>query len=247
MLLTVEGLHASYDGLNAVNGISFAVPRGGGLAILGGNGAGKSTTLRCVAGLVRPTCGKISLDGQEITAWPVHKVAGLGIALVPEGRRLFAEHTVRENLELGAYRLLRTGGREEFERNLGEVEEIFPHIIARYNQPAGQLSGGEQQMVAIARALVSRPRVLLLDEPSLGLSPLLVATIFQALSRLNNAGVTLVIAEQIAVAALRCCAQALVLQNGTMILSGSSAEMASDPGLLDAYLGTSAGSNDVAV
>ena len=237
MLLEVDDLHAAYSDLSVVNGVSFSVDPGRGVAILGGNGAGKSTTLRCLSGLARTTRGAIRFDGQNITGLPAHQIAALGIALVPEGRHLFPDHTVGENLELGGYRLLRARRRDEFGRRLAELTELFPLIAERYNQPAGQLSGGEQQMIAIARALIGRPRALLLDEPSLGLSPRMVTAVFHALAQLKKSGLALVVAEQAAPPALACCESAIVLQGGRIVVSSPSEKILAHPALVDAYLG----------
>src|SRR5262245_18804759 len=177
-LLEVSDLHIAYGALEVVRGISFAVEPGE--IVLGSNGAGKTTTMRSLAGLLAPARGRIAFAGADTSGWPPHAIADLGLALVPEGRQLFPEHTVRENLELGAYRHLRRGRRAEFLESLEEVCELFPRVRERLGQSAGLLSGGEQQMVAIGRALMSRPRLLLLDEPSLGLAPIVLHSIFDA-------------------------------------------------------------------
>ena len=187
-LLDVQDIHVAYGELEVVRGVSFTVERGEIVTILGSNGAGKTTTLRCIVGLLRSTKGDIEFDGKSIRNAAAHEIAGLGLALVPEGRQLFPEHTVRENLELGAYRRLRNGKRSEFAESLDEVLDLFPRVRERLEQPAGLLSGGEQQMVAIARALVSRPQLLLLDEPSLGLAPIVVRSIFDAFVKLRARG-----------------------------------------------------------
>jgi branched-chain amino acid transport system ATP-binding protein len=194
--------------------------------------------LRCLAGLIRPTQGKIEFDGNDIRSLPAHAIANLGLALVPEGRQLFPEHTVRENLELGAYRRLRDRKRREFSDSLAEVFELFPRIHERIEQPAGLLSGGEQQMVAIARALVSRPQLLLLDEPSLGLAPIVLRTIYDAFVQLKARGLTILIVEQMAWLALEICDRAHVLETGRIALSGTSQELAANPRIMEAYLGT---------
>jgi branched-chain amino acid transport system ATP-binding protein len=239
-LLEVADLHVAYGELEVVRGVSFAVERGEIVTILGSNGAGKTTTLRSLAGLNRPTRGKIEFDGKDIRNLPAHAIANLGLALVPEGRQLFSEHTVRENLELGAYRRLRGGRHREFKDSLAEIYELFPRVRERIEQPAGLLSGGEQQMVAIARALVSRPQLLLLDEPSLGLAPIVLRTIYDAFVQLKARGLTILIVEQMAWLGLEICDRAHVLETGKIALSGTSRELAANPRVMEAYLGTPA-------
>lgn len=236
-LLEVEGLFTAYGDLEVVKGISLKVKQGEIVTVLGSNGAGKSTTLRALAGLLSPTAGRILYDGRSIGGMPAHAIANLGLALVPEGRQLFPEHTVLENLELGGYRLLRSGARAEFEHELEGVFELFPRVKERLYQPAGLLSGGEQQMVAIGRALVSKPRLLLLDEPSLGLAPILVRTIFDAFVALREQGMTTLLVEQMAWAGLEVCDQAYVLESGKIVISGPKAEVLSNPRVIEAYLG----------
>jgi branched-chain amino acid transport system ATP-binding protein len=237
-LLEVEDLHVSYGELEVVHGISFAVERGEIVTILGSNGAGKTTTLKCLAGLVRPARGRIVFLGESIGGHPAHEIAASGMSLVPEGRQLFPEHTVRENLELGAYQGLSKGKRTEFEESLSEVFELFPRVRERLDQPAGLLSGGEQQMVAIARALVGRPQLLLLDEPSLGLAPRVLDSIFEAFVKLKERGLTLLIVEQIAWLALDICDRAHVLESGRVALTDTGAELMKNPRVVEAYLGT---------
>jgi len=239
-LLEVDDLHVAYGELEVVRGISFTVERGEIVTILGSNGAGKTTTLRCLAGLNRSISGSVNFAGKQIQNSPAHEIAGSGLALVPEGRQLFPEHTVRENLELGAYLRLRDRKKSEFDDSLAEVCELFPRVRERLEQPAGLLSGGEQQMVAIARALVGRPQLLLLDEPSLGLAPIMVRTIFDAFTRLKASGLTILIVEQMAWLGLEICDRAHVLETGRIALSGSPQELASNPRVMDAYLGTPA-------
>jgi len=239
-LLEVDDLHVAYGELEVVRGISFTVERGEIVTILGSNGAGKTTTLRCLAGLNRSISGSVNFAGKQIQNSPAHEIAGSGLALVPEGRQLFPEHTVRENLELGAYLRLRDRKKSEFDDSLAEVCELFPRVRERLEQPAGLLSGGEQQMVAIARALVGRPQLLLLDEPSLGLAPIMVRTICDAFTRLKASGLTILIVEQMAWLGLEICDRAHVLETGRIALSGSPQELASNPRVMDAYLGTPA-------
>jgi len=236
-LLEVDDLHVAYGELEVVRGVSFAIERGEIVTILGSNGAGKTTTLRSLAGLIRPTRGRVRLAGKDITDLAPHQIARLGLALVPEGRQLFPEHSVRENLELGAYPALREGRRTEFDQTLADVFELFPRVRERLEQPAGLLSGGEQQMVAIARALVSRPQVLLLDEPSLGLAPLLVRSIFDTFLKLKERGLTILLVEQMAWLGLEICDRAHVLETGSIVLSGTGPELSANSRVMDAYLG----------
>jgi branched-chain amino acid transport system ATP-binding protein len=236
-LLEVEDLHVAYGELDVVRGISFAIEPGEIITILGSNGAGKTTTLRCLAGLLPRAKGRIEFSGGSIADMPAHEIADRGLVLVPEGRQLFPEHTVRENLELGAYRYLRRGRRAEFSESLEEVCELFPRVRERLDQPAGLLSGGEQQMVAIGRALVSRPRLLLLDEPSLGLAPIVLQSIFDAFAKLKARGLTLLLVEQMAWLALETCDRAYVLETGTITLSGTARELKANARVVEAYLG----------
>jgi branched-chain amino acid transport system ATP-binding protein len=242
-LLEVEDLHVAYGdvaygGLEVVKGISLTIEPGEIVTVLGSNGAGKTTTLRSLAGLIAKAQGRITFAGRDITRMPPHQIADLGLALVPEGRQLFPEHTVRENLELGAYRHLRRGRRGEFAESLDDVLALFPRVRERLEQPAGLLSGGEQQMVAISRALVSRPSLLLLDEPSLGLAPILLTTIFDAFVKLKESGLSILIVEQMAWLGLKVADRAYVLENGTITLAGTAAEVAADRRVIEAYLGT---------
>jgi branched-chain amino acid transport system ATP-binding protein len=236
-LLEVEDLRVSYGDLEVVKGVSIKVEQGEIVTVLGSNGAGKTTTLRTLAGLLRPTSGKITYDGRAIGGLAAHEVANMGLALVLEGRQLFPEHTVLENLELGGYRHLRRGARTEFDRELGKVLELFPRIEERLRLPAGLLSGGEQQMVAIGRALVSKPRLLLLDEPSLGLAPILVRSIFDAFVALRQQGITTLLVEQMAWIGLEVCDRAYVLESGSIVTSGSREEVAANARVVEAYLG----------
>ncbi len=236
-LLSVDGLRVAYGPLEVLKGVSFDVAEGEIVTLLGSNGAGKTTTLRTIAGLMRPTAGTIRFGDAELGRLAPHEVAALGLALVPEGRQLFPEHTVEENLELGGYRRLRSGKRDLFEAERERLMEIFPRLRERREQAAGLLSGGEQQMVAIARALVSGPRLLVLDEPSLGLSPIMVRTIFDAFADLKARGLTILLVEQMAWAGLQICDRAYVLDGGTVLLSGTREEVLADPRVVEAYLG----------
>jgi branched-chain amino acid transport system ATP-binding protein len=236
-LLEINDIHIAYGDIEVVKGVSFAIEPGEIVTILGSNGAGKSTTLRCLAGLLHPTKGRIAFAGSDISRAMAHEIADLGLALVPEGRQLFPDHTVRENLELGAYRRLRDGRRSEFAESLEEVFALFPRVRERLEQPAGLLSGGEQQMVAIGRALVGRPQLLLLDEPSLGLAPIVLRSIFNAFVRLRERGLTILIVEQMAWLGLEICDRAHVLESGVIAFSGTSQELRSNPRIIEAYLG----------
>jgi branched-chain amino acid transport system ATP-binding protein len=238
-LLEVRDLHVAYGKLEVVRGVSFSVEPGEIVTILGSNGAGKTTMLRSLSGLIQPSAGSIQFAGRDIGGLPAYDIANRGLALVPEGRQLFPEHTVRENLELGAYRNLRAGKRNEFAKNLADVFELFPRIRERLEQPAGLLSGGEQQMVAIARALVASPRLLLLDEPSLGLAPIVLRAIFDAFKQLKARGLTILLVEQMAWLGLEICDGAHVLENGRFAVSGTAKELAANPRVMEAYLGVS--------
>ena len=234
MRLTVEGLRAGYGAVEALHGITLQVEPGEIVALLGANGAGKSTTLRAISGLVRPTAGEIRLDGASLAGVAPHEVVARGVVQVPEGRRLFGTLTVLENLEMGAFTRKDPAGIEESRRL---VYRLFPVLRARERQLAGTLSGGEQQMLAIGRALMAGPRILLLDEPSLGLSPILVRTILAALREINAAGVTILLVEQNARAALRLAHRACVLVTGAVALEGPARDLLDDPAVRRAYLG----------
>jgi branched-chain amino acid transport system ATP-binding protein len=236
-LLDVKNLRVAYGSLEAVKGISFHVAQNEMVTILGANGAGKTTTLRTLTGLIRPSAGEIWFDGINLALVPPHSLPELGIVLVPEGRQLFPEHSVLENLELGAYHRRRKKYRAQFAQDLQFVFELFPRIRERLEQPAGLLSGGEQQMVSIARAFVARPRLLLLDEPSLGLAPKIVEAIFEAFSRFRQQGITILLVEQMALVGLENCDRAYVLEAGRVALSGARDEIISNPAVVDAYLG----------
>jgi branched-chain amino acid transport system ATP-binding protein len=220
--------------VHALKGVSLAVEKGEILTLIGGNGAGKTTTLRVISGMVRPRNGTVKFDGQDITGIPPNELVGRGLVHVPEGRGIFANLTVAENLELGAYtRHDRAGIAADLERAF----ELFPRVKERQKQLAGTLSGGEQQMVAIARALLARPKLLLLDEPSLGLAPQLVATIFSIIREINRQGVTILLVEQNANMALKVAHRAVVLEVGQVAMSGNAAELASSDAVKKAYLG----------
>ena len=227
----------AYGSLEAVKGISFYVAQNEMVTILGTNGAGKTTTLRTLTGLIRPSAGEIWFDDINLASVPPHSLPELGIVLVPEGRQLFPEHSVLENLELGAYHLRKKKDRAQLAQDLQFVLDLFPRVRERLAQSAGLLSGGEQQMVAIARAFVARPRLLLLDEPSLGLAPNIVEAIFEAFSRFRREGITILLVEQMALLSLENCDRAYVLEAGRVALSGGRDEIISSPAVVDAYLG----------
>ena len=232
-LLEVRDLCVSYGQIEAVRGVSFDVEAGQVVALIGSNGAGKTTTLRTLSGLQRPTSGHVVLDGEHVERLQAHDIVARGVAHAPEGRRLFPRMTVRENLDLGAYRRRDT----EVEADVAMVFGLFPILAERRGQAAGTLSGGEQQMLAIGRALMSRPRLLMLDEPSMGLSPLVMRTIFSTLGHLKERGTTLLLVEQNAQAALALADRGHVLETGRIVLSGSGADLLGDENVRKAYLG----------
>jgi len=234
-MLTVTDLHVAYGAIQALSGVSFNVPAGAIVTLIGGNGAGKTTTLHTLSGLLRPTRGQITFAGCDLTQLPPHEIVGLGLCQVPEGRLVFPESTVTENLALGAY--LRRD-RAAIAATRDHVFELFPRLAERRTQPAGTLSGGEQQMLAIGRALMSAPKFLLLDEPSLGLAPRLIETIFERIVAINrDQGLPILLVEQNARLALAISSYAYVLESGCVALHGPSAELAADPRLKAAYLG----------
>ncbi len=238
MLLTVDKLSVYYGSVQALREVSFTVAKGEIVSLIGANGAGKSTTLRALSGVVRPSSGSIVHDGKSIVSLPSHRIARMGIAHVPEGRGVFANMSVRENLEMGAYtRSSRMEIKESFER----VFRLFPRLAERVDQVAGTLSGGEQQMLAIGRGLVQRPDLLLLDEPSMGLSPLLVSEIFRMIAEINKAGTTILLVEQNASMALAVADRAYVLETGEIVLEGKASDLREDPKVRAAYLGDDTG------
>ena len=234
-LLKVTDLEVSYGGIDALRGISFDVEEGEIVTLIGANGAGKSTTLRTICGLVRPSAGRIVYDGRDITSQSTQRIVSEGIALVPEGRRVFDNLTVKENLLIGAY--LRKD-KESIQADVEHVYELVPRLKEREWQSAGTLSGGEQQMLAVGRAMMTRPRILMMDEPSLGLAPLIVKDIFSIIRALNETGMTILLIEQNANAALRCAHHAYVLETGRITMSGTGASLLADQRVQDAYLGT---------
>ncbi|MCS7178616.1 MAG: ABC transporter ATP-binding protein [Anaerolineae bacterium] len=233
-LLRVENLHTYYGHVHALKGIDLEVEEGEIVTLIGANGAGKSTTLRTISGLVRPREGRIEFNGHVLNQMPAHKIVQLGICHVPEGRRIFTTLTVMENLMMGAYTLRDKGTIRE---NLRRVFDLFPRLAERKNQLGGTLSGGEQQMLTIGRALMSQPRLLLLDEPSLGLAPMLVRAIFETIREINARGTTILLVEQNARAALKIAHRAYVLETGRVVLAGPAQELMRDERVRKAYLG----------
>ncbi|MGH8700548.1 MAG: ABC transporter ATP-binding protein [Burkholderiales bacterium] len=233
-MLEVRGLKVSYGGINAVKGIDLDVAEGERVTLIGANGAGKTTTLKALAGLLRPAAGRIHYNGIDITARPAFELVRQGLALVPEGRGVFGQLTVEENLAMGAYsRRDRARITTDFDRVYG----LLPRLAERRRQPGGTLSGGEQQMLAIGRALMSRPRMLLLDEPSMGLAPLMVQTIFQTIRAITAEGVTLLLVEQNARLALETCHRGYVMESGLIALADGASRLLTDPQVRQAYLG----------
>ncbi|MFZ5634309.1 MAG: ABC transporter ATP-binding protein [Bacillota bacterium] len=232
-LLEVSSLQVFYGGIKALKGISFQVDQGEVVALIGANGAGKSTTLRAISGIVRAQGGTIGFDGKVLNRMPPYRIVELGVSQVPEGRRVFTRLTVMENLEMGAYTRKDAGIKE----SIKEVFKSFPRLEERKNQPAGTLSGGEQQMLAIGRALMSKPKLLLMDEPSMGLAPMLVNEIFSIIREINRSGTTILLVEQNAKMALSVSSRAYVLETGEIVVSGSARELADNPQIRKAYLG----------
>lgn len=233
-LLQVRDLHVYYDQIEALRGVSLDVARGAIVTLIGANGAGKSTLLRSVSGILRPRSGSVRFAGANIENTPAHLIARSGIAHVPEGRRLFAKLTVDENLMMGSFR---RNDRKAIEEDRQRMLEMFPRLRERIGQISGTLSGGEQQMVAMARALMSKPRMLLLDEPSMGLSPLMVDFVFETISKINAQGMTILLVEQNASLALQIAANAYVIESGGISLEGSGVSLLQDGRVREAYLG----------
>jgi branched-chain amino acid transport system ATP-binding protein len=233
-MLELKGVCSGYGAIEALKAVDMHIERGEIVTLIGANGAGKSTTLRSITGLVVPTAGDILFEGKRLNGMPTHQITALGISMAQEGRAIFANLTVMENLEMGAYlQKDKTGNAASLER----VFTLFPRLKERRKQPGGTLSGGEQQMLAIGRALMARPRLLLLDEPSLGLAPLLVHTIFGAIDAINKEGATILLVEQNANAALKHSHRGYVLETGKIVMEGPSTQLAADPRVKEAYLG----------
>ncbi len=232
-LLEVEDIHAHYGTIEALRGISLTVEEGKVVTLIGSNGAGKSTTLRAISGLTPASAGKIRFAGEEITRAPTEAIVARGVAMAPEGRHVFPRMTVRENLDLGAHRRRGDG----IEADLERVYSLFPRLAERERQKAGMMSGGEQQMLAIGRALMARPKLLMLDEPSMGLAPILVERIYETIAEINRDGVTILLVEQNANYALDIAAHGYVLETGRVALADDSAKLRDDPEVQRAYLG----------
>ena len=233
-LLEVDEIHTYYGAIEALKGVSLTVEEGEVVTLIGANGAGKSTTLRSIAGLTPASRGTIRFEGEDVTRVPAHEVVSRGIALSPEGRHCFPRMTVRENLDLGAYH--RRGA--EIGEDMERVFELFPRLKERERQKAGTMSGGEQQMLAIGRALMARPRLLMLDEPSMGIAPILVQRIYETIGEINKTGVAILLVEQNANYALDVSKRGYVLETGTVVLANDSAQLRDDPEVQKAYLGT---------
>jgi branched-chain amino acid transport system ATP-binding protein len=234
-LLKIENLHTYYGHVHALKGIDIEVDEGEIVTLIGANGAGKSTTLRTISGLIRPREGRILLSDEDITSTPAHRIVEAGISHAPEGRQIFSTLTVTENLSMGAYSL--GGDTDTIEENRSRVFSLFPRLEERKNQLGGTLSGGEQQMLTIGRALMAKPRLMMLDEPSLGLAPMLVKAIFATIREINARGVTVLLVEQNARAALKIAHRGYVLETGRVVLSGAAQELLQDERVRKAYLG----------
>jgi len=238
-LLSVRGLEVRYGGIRAVKGIDLEVNEGELVCLIGANGAGKTTTLKAICGLLPAAAGSIAYDGKAATGQPVFRLARAGLAMVPEGRGIFGQLTVQENLSMGAFA---RSDRAEIAQDEAKMYALFPRLKERRGQSAGTLSGGEQQMLAISRALMSRPRLLLLDEPSMGLAPLMVAKIFEVVRSIAAEGVTILLVEQNARMALEAASRGYVMESGVITLSGAGRQLLDDPAVRAAYLGEEAGS-----
>ena len=232
-LLQVENLNVYYGSIHAIKDISFHVNEGEVVTLIGANGAGKSTTLNTIAGLLKPKSGSVTFDGKVISGLPANSILPLGMALCPEGRRIFQHMTVRENLDMGGY----SRPSQEFDDSIDQMFQRFPRLKERRKQIAGTLSGGEQQMLAISRALMSKPKLMMLDEPSMGLAPILVDQVFDIIKELHSAGTTILLVEQNARKALQIADRAYVLETGSITLSGTGAELAKSDEVRKAYLG----------
>ena len=238
-MLELTDLVVHYGAIRALSGVTLRVPKGQVVCVIGSNGAGKTTTLRTVSGLMRPTSGTITLDGESITGRPAHEIARMGVAHVPEGRHVFPDQSVEDNLHLGAF-TRRKEGRAKLDADVEAVYELFPRLKERRTQMAGTMSGGEQQMLAIGRALMLNPKLVLLDEPSMGLAPIVIEEVFRRLRDLKARGLTMLLVEQLAYQALAVADYAYVIEHGRIELEGPAAELKNDPRVRAAYLGEGA-------
>ena len=237
-MLTIQNLHAAYGKVEVLHGISLEVPKGKLVTLIGSNGAGKTTTMRAISGMLKPKSGTVTLGGKDVTGLDSHKIARAGLAHSPEGRRVFASMSVTDNLLLGAFpRFTRARPKGDIKRDLDKALELFPRLKERRDQLAGTLSGGEQQMLAMARAVMLNPEVILLDEPSMGLAPILVEEVFRIITRLKAEGVTMLLVEQFAAAALNVADYGYVLENGSISVHGPAESLKTDPKVIAAYLG----------
>ena len=237
-MLTINNLHAAYGKVEVLHGISLDVPKGKLVTLIGSNGAGKTTTMRAISGMLKPKSGTVTLGGKDVTGLDSHRIARAGLAHSPEGRRVFASMSVTDNLLLGAFpRFTRARPKGDIKHDLEKALELFPRLKERQHQLAGTLSGGEQQMLAMARAVMLNPEVILLDEPSMGLAPILVEEVFRIILRLKAEGVTMLLVEQFAAAALNVADYGYVLENGSISVHGPAESLKTDPKVIAAYLG----------
>jgi branched-chain amino acid transport system ATP-binding protein len=237
-MLTINNLHAAYGKVEVLHGISLDVPKGKLVTLIGSNGAGKTTTMRAISGMLKPKSGSVTLGGKDVTGLDSHRIARAGLAHSPEGRRVFASMSVTDNLLLGAFpRFTRARPKGDIKADLDKAMELFPRLKERRDQLAGTLSGGEQQMLAMARAVMLNPEVILLDEPSMGLAPILVEEVFRIITRLKGEGVTMLLVEQFAAAALNVADYGYVLENGSISVHGPAESLKTDPKVIAAYLG----------
>ena len=237
-MLTIQNLHAAYGKVEVLHGISLDVPKGKLVTLIGSNGAGKTTTMRAISGMLKPKSGTVTLGGKDVTGLDSHRIARAGLAHSPEGRRVFASMSVTDNLLLGAFpRFTRSRPKGDIKGDLDKALELFPRLKERRDQLAGTLSGGEQQMLAMARAVMLNPEVILLDEPSMGLAPILVEEVFRIITRLKGEGVTMLLVEQFAAAALNVADYGYVLENGSISVHGPAESLKTDPKVIAAYLG----------
>ena len=237
-MLTIHNLHAAYGKVEVLHGISLEVPKGKLVTLIGSNGAGKTTTMRAISGMLKPKSGTVTLGGKDVTGLDSHRIARAGLAHSPEGRRVFASMSVTDNLLLGAFpRFTRSRPKGDIKGDLDKALELFPRLKERRDQLAGTLSGGEQQMLAMARAVMLNPEVILLDEPSMGLAPILVEEVFRIITRLKAEGVTMLLVEQFAAAALNVADYGYVLENGSISVHGPAESLKTDPKVIAAYLG----------